>query len=80
VLLYALGDLYMKTNRFRDAADSWNRLAAREPSHRLVHTSLGLCYESLGEKEQARAQFQKALEVAPKDPYTQVARDHLAKM
>jgi tetratricopeptide (TPR) repeat protein len=80
VLLYALGDLYMKTNRLRDAADSWNRLCLREPSHRLVHTSLGLCYESLGEKEQARAQFQKAIEVAPQDPYTQTARDHLAKM
>ncbi len=80
VLLYALGDLYMKTNRYREAADSWNRLAAREPSHRLVHTSLGLCYESLGEKEQARAQFQKAIEVAPQDPYTQIAREHLAKM
>ena len=80
ILLFALGDLYMKTGRFREAADSWNRLAMREPSHRLVHTSLGLCYESLGDKEQARAQFQKAIEVAPQDPYTQTAREHLAKL
>src|ERR1044071_8784748 len=41
VLMYALGDLYMKTNRYREAADTWSRLAARDPSHRLVHTSLG---------------------------------------
>jgi Flp pilus assembly protein TadD len=56
------------------------RLSVREPSHRLVHTALGLCYESLGDKEQAKARFQRAIEVAPQDPYTNVAREHLAKI
>ena len=80
VMLYALGDLYMRTSRYRDAVDPLTRLSTREPSHRFVHTALGLCYENLGDKEQARARFQKAIEVAPQDPYTNVAREHLAKM
>ena len=80
VMMYALGDLYMRTSRYRDAVDMLNRLATREPSHRLVHTALGLCYENLGEKEQAKARFQRAIEVAPQDPYTSVARERLAKI
>lgn len=80
VLLYALGDVYMKTNRYQEAIDSFNQLARLEPQHRLVYTSLGLCYEALGNKEQARFHFQKAVEVAPKETYTNVAREHLAKL
>jgi tetratricopeptide (TPR) repeat protein len=80
VMMYALGDLYMRTTRYREAVDILSRLATREPSHRLVHTALGLCYENLGDKEQAKASFQRAIEVAPQDPYTNVAREHLAKL
>jgi Flp pilus assembly protein TadD len=41
---------------------------------------LGMCYEGLGNKEQAKANFQKAIEVAPQEPYTDKAREHLAKL
>lgn len=80
VLLYALGDLYMKTDRYQEAVNYFTRLAAREPRHRIVHTSLGLCYEKLGQVEQAKSHFQKAIEVAPQDPYTNIARERLAKL
>ncbi|MBI3951857.1 MAG: tetratricopeptide repeat protein [Acidobacteria bacterium] len=80
VLLYALGDVYLKTNRYQEAIEPLSQLARLEPQHRLVYTSLGLCYEALGNREQARAHFQKAIEVAPQDPYTNVAREHLAKL
>ncbi|MEW6206865.1 MAG: tetratricopeptide repeat protein [Acidobacteriota bacterium] len=80
VMLYALGDVYMKTNREREAIEQFKKVAAREPNHRLVHTSLGLCYERLGDREQARQSFQRAIEVAPQDPYTNTAREHLAKL
>lgn len=80
VMLYALGDLYMKTDRYQDALNYFNRLVAREPRHRIVHTSLGLCYEKLGQIEQAKSHFQKAIEIAPQDPYTNLARERLAKL
>jgi tetratricopeptide (TPR) repeat protein len=80
VMLYALGDVYMKTGREREAIEQFKKVASREPNHRLVYTSLGLCYERAGDREQARQNFQRAIEVAPQDPYTNTAREHLAKL
>lgn len=80
VMLYALGDLYYKMGRFDDAIATFNQLKARDPQHRAVYTGLGLCYESKGDKAQARANYQRAIEVAPNDPYTNTARTRLAQL
>jgi tetratricopeptide (TPR) repeat protein len=80
VLRYALGDVNMKTQHYEEAIAAFSELAVRNLHQNLVHTSLGLCYESIGKKEEAKAQFQKAIEVAPDDPYTKTAREHLAKL
>jgi protein O-mannosyl-transferase len=80
VLRYALGDVKMKTEHYDEAIAAFSELAVRNLHQNLVHTSLGLCYESIGKKEEAKAQFQKAIEVAPQDPYTNTAREHLAKL
>jgi tetratricopeptide (TPR) repeat protein len=80
VMLYALGDVYLKTKKYQDAITTFIQLAQREPRHRLAYTGLGLCYEALGNREQAKANFQKAIEVAPNDSYTNVAREHLARL
>jgi protein O-mannosyl-transferase len=80
VLRYALGDVNMKTQHYEEAIAVFSELAVRNLFQNLVHTSLGLCYESIGKKEEAKAQFEKAIEVAPQDPYTKTAREHLAKL
>jgi Flp pilus assembly protein TadD/putative effector of murein hydrolase LrgA (UPF0299 family) len=80
VMMYGLGDLYLKTGRFREALDLFLKLAAREPRHPLVYTAMGLCSESLGDKDEARKRFQQAIEVAPQEAYTNVAREHLARL
>jgi tetratricopeptide (TPR) repeat protein len=80
VMLYALGDVYYKMGRYDEAIAMFNQLTRREAQHRLAYTALGLCYEMKGDKEQARSNFQRAIEVAPTDPYTAIARDHLAKL
>lgn len=80
ILLYALGDANLKSQRYAEAITAFSRLAAGNLHQNLVHTSLGLCYEGLGNKEEARARFQKAIEIAPQDPYTNTAREHLAKL
>lgn len=80
VLRYALGDAKMKTQHYEEAIAVFSELALRNLHQNLVHTSLGLCYENIGKKEEAKAEFQKAIDVAPQDPYTKTAREHLAKL
>jgi tetratricopeptide (TPR) repeat protein len=80
VMLYALGDVYMRMNKYQDAIKTLMRLIQREPQHRLAYTMLGLCTEALGDKNQARTYFQKAIEVAPQEAYTNTAREHLQKL
>ena len=80
VLRYALADLSMRMQHYDEAIAGFNALDASNLHQNLVHTSLGLCYESIGKKEEAKAQFQKAIAVAPEDPYTKTAREHLAKL
>lgn len=80
VLRYALGDAKMKTQHYDEAIAVFNELALRNLHQNLVHTSLGLCYETIGKKEEAKASFQKAIDLAPQDPYTKTAREHLAKL
>ncbi|MBI3654302.1 MAG: tetratricopeptide repeat protein [Acidobacteria bacterium] len=80
VMLYALGDVYLRMSKYQDAINALTKLIQREPRHRLAYTMLGIGFEGLGNKEQARANFQKAIEVAPQEPYTNTAREHLAKL
>ena len=80
VLTYALGDVCLKTQRYEEALTAFKHLDARNLHQNLVHTRLGLCYEALGRKDEAKIEFQKALEVAPQDPSTDTAREHLAKL
>lgn len=80
VLRYGLADLNMRTQHYDEAIAGFSELAASNLHPNLVYTSLGLCYESVRKIEEAKAQFQKAIEVAPLDPYTKIAREHLAKL
>ena len=80
VLLYALGDLNMKTGRYQDAITIFKQADARGLHQNIVHTSLGLCYEGLGKNAEAKIEFQKAIEIAPQDNYTLTAREHLGKL
>jgi Flp pilus assembly protein TadD len=79
-MLYALGYVYYKQGRYDEAIALFNQLTRREAQHRLAYTALGLCYEMKGDKAQARTNYQRAIEVAPNEPYTNTAREHLAKL
>jgi tetratricopeptide (TPR) repeat protein len=80
ICLYAVGDVLMKLKRYDDAIAQFTALVRREPQHKLVYTSLGLCYESLGRNADAKSSFEKAIDVAPLEQYTNIAREHLAKL
>jgi tetratricopeptide (TPR) repeat protein len=76
-VLYLTGDILLKMRRYADAVQTFEKLASIQPAHPLVHTSLGLCFEGLGDQDRARAHFRSAIEVAPQNPYTNVARERL---
>jgi tetratricopeptide (TPR) repeat protein len=80
VLLYALGDINMKTNRYEEAISIFKQVDSRGLLQNIVHTSLGLCYENLGKRDEAKIEFQKSVDIAPQDTYTRTAREHLAKL
>ena len=80
VMLYALGDVYLKTGRYDDAIKVFKQLDLRNLHQNLIHTSMGMCYENLGRRDEAKTEFQKAIDVASQDQYTRVAREHLAKL
>jgi protein O-mannosyl-transferase len=80
VLLYALGDASMKSKRYEEALTTFKLVNARGLNQNLVHTNLGLCYEHLGRAEEAKTEFQKAIEAAPNDPYTSTARERLSTL
>ena len=80
VLLFALGDVNLKIQRHEEALNAFKLVDARNLYQNIVHTKLGLCYESLGRLEEAKAEFQKAITVAAQDPSTDSARERLAKL
>jgi Flp pilus assembly protein TadD len=80
ILLYALGDVLMKMKRYEPAITQFKQLAKREPENKLVYTSLGLCYEGMGIYDEAKVHFQKAIDIAPREQYTNTAREHLARL
>jgi len=80
VLLYALGDLNMRSGHYEEAITIFKQVDSRKLHQNIVHTNLGLCYESIGRKDDAELEFQKAVEIAPQDTYTLTAREHLAKL
>ena len=41
---------------------------------------LGLSYECLGQLENAKSSFARAIEVAPQEPINEVARRHLEQL
>ena len=80
VLLFTLGDVNLKIQRPQEALNAFKLVDARNLYQNIVHTKLGLCYESLGRLEEAKAEFQKAITVAAQDPSTGTARERLAKL
>ena len=79
-MLHVLGVAYLKSQRYKEAINTFKQLAGINPQPQFVHTNLGLAYEASGIQEASRASFQRAIEVAPGLPATNVAREHLSRL
>jgi Flp pilus assembly protein TadD len=62
-----LTNIYMKSNRLGDAEPLLRRLAAERPDDAGIHLQLGRVLAAEGKKDDAIAEFQTALKLAPAD-------------
>jgi tetratricopeptide (TPR) repeat protein len=62
-----LGVMYSTTKRFTEAIAVFEELTAREPQQATLHFNLAVAYQGKGLKGKARKEFQKVIELEPKD-------------
>jgi len=75
-----LGEAYYKLKQNSEAIESLELAIALNENHPRVHTTLGLVYEAVGNTEKAIEEYEKAITVAPKDNYTNIARQRLTQI
>lgn len=65
-LLRDKGDIQMNSGRYDDAIATYQQAVALDPDSAVTREGLGFAYEGAGQKDNARATFQKQLELAQK--------------
>jgi predicted Zn-dependent protease len=75
-----LGEAYYKLKQYPEATKSLELAVSLNPNHPKAHTNLGLVYEATGNKEKAIQEYETAIQVAPKDKYTDTARQRLTEL
>lgn len=66
--LQFLGNYYLDNRAYDDATPLWERAAAASAKNAGVHINLGICYRGLGRFEDAKKQYELALELDAKNP------------
>jgi cytochrome c-type biogenesis protein CcmH/NrfG len=67
-LLIQVGDIYMQTHQFKDAADYYERSLKVDPANSGVRSDLASVLYYMGDVDAALAQLQEALRRDPKSP------------
>lgn len=77
---FAVGNSYFYLKRYTDAAMAFENVIARAASHKKAQYSLAVCYEKLGERDKARAAWQRYLELDPDSAWAVEARRRLESL
>ena len=72
-----LGWAYYNLGKLREAEEALTLTLRLEPSMASAHYHLGLVLLKAGRREEARASFSRARELAPESEVGQAAREHL---
>jgi tetratricopeptide (TPR) repeat protein len=75
-----LGWVYYKKNILSRAIVYLKEANDKVPSHPIMRYHLGMAYYKNGEKENARRELKRALELDPKFPGSEEAKDTLTKL
>lgn len=62
---YSLGEAYYNNGQYREALKAFSQAAGIRPGLANIYYYMALCYEKLGDKNNAIAQIDKALRLAP---------------
>lgn len=76
-VLNNLGSALYKAKRYDEAIASLKDCIKMDVNHQIAYTTLGLAYEELGNLEEAKKVYAKAVEVAPNLAYTELAKERL---
>jgi tetratricopeptide (TPR) repeat protein len=66
--LFSLGDLYMRTGRYRDATVTFERILEIEPENADAWRSLGDARKKTGNYDEAKFAYDRSLEIEPGNP------------
>jgi len=75
-----LGEAYYNLKQYSQAVESLGMAITLNENHPRAHTTLGMTYEATGDTTKAIEEYEKALEVAPEENYTNTARQRLEQL
>lgn len=79
-ILFSLAGAYLQSQKCDQAVDTLNQLSRAQPNQPRVYVMLGMSFECLSQTENAKTSFQRAIDVAPRDPLAEIARRHLEQL
>ena len=68
VVFNYLGEAYFRLKRYQEAINALNRAVSLDPGYILPHVGLGMVYDTLGESEKAKKEFEEVLRIGSASP------------
>ncbi len=75
-----IGETYYNLKQYPESIKSLEMAITLNENHPRAYTTLGLAYEAEGNTEKAIEAYEKAVKVAPKESYTNIARERLSQL
>ncbi|MGQ9611056.1 MAG: M48 family metalloprotease [bacterium] len=72
-----LGEAYYNLKQYPESIKSLEMAITLNENHPRAYTTLGLAYEASGNTQKAIESYEKAIKIAPKENYTNIARERL---
>ena len=75
-----VGDFYFKRGNYKAALDRYKEALYYKESDAVATYRLAVCQEKMGDKDEARKNFEQYLKILPEGPYAKEARASLEKL
>ena len=75
-----LGEVLYYKKQYPNAITALEVATSLNPKHPRAFTTLGLSYEANGDTQKAIGAYEQAIQIAPNDSYTNMARQHLSSL
>lgn len=75
-----VGNFYFKRGNYKAALDRYKEALYYKENDAVATFRLALCQEKIGDKDEARKNFEQYLKILPEGPYAKDARASLEKL